>query len=433
MKNLRIAELIFNRPLMISEAKLNTILHILGPRFNLDLSGFPVVEAAQITDRERQRAGYQVQNGVGIIEVYGPLLHRVIASEFPSGGPTTYSDIRRAFDTAMEDDSVNSVYMIYDTPGGEVSGAFDLADHIYQSRGTKPITAVVNESALSAGYLLASAADRIIIPRTGSSGSVGVIATHADLSKAEEAAGIKITHIYAGARKADFSPHAPLSDEAFAVVQQSVDDTNNLFIETVARNRKMSTKAVREMEAGIFEGQKAVAAKLADEVAPADTVIANAQKSRGKRVISAQAGKEKKTMNIQELRNEHPDLVAQVEQEARAGMVAQAEADTALATAVSTERSRILDLHAATHGEEAGGKFAAVVNAGLNADQVKELGVNVVPTADAAANVDEASRQAILEGLQAAAPNGLKNTKSGGEQAERSAAVSVIAAGGSRK
>ena len=34
MRNLRIAEMLFNRPLMISESKLNVILHVLGPLNN---------------------------------------------------------------------------------------------------------------------------------------------------------------------------------------------------------------------------------------------------------------------------------------------------------------------------------------------------------------------------------------------------------------
>lgn len=433
MRNLRIAELIFNRPLMISETKLNTILHILGPRFNLDMAVLPVQEAAQISDRERSRAGYKAKGGVGLIGIYGPLLHRVLASDYPSGGPTTYSDIRRAFDLALVDDDVQSIVLDIDSPGGEVCGVFDLADHIFQARGGKPITAIVNESAYSAAYLLASAADRIILPRTGGAGSIGVIATHADLSRAEEAAGLTVTHIYAGARKADFSPHAPLSPEALGVLQQSVNDTYEMFVDTVARNRRLTTQSVRETEAGIYEGKKAVKAGLADEVASVDMAITKAQRMRAKRTVSAQAGKETKTMTIEELRNENPDLVAEIERAARVGMLAQADADAALALAVSTERTRILDLHAATHGSEAGGKFAAVVNAGLEAEQVKALGVTVAPAGTLDAAADEASRQAILQGLKDAAPEGLKNAKPAGEQAERAAAVSAIAAGGSKQ
>lgn len=433
MKNLRIAELLFNRPLMISEAKLNVILQVLGPRFNLDLSGMPALEAAQISDQERSRAGYRVQNGIGIIGIHGPLMHRVLASEFPSGGPTTYADIRRAFDLAMVDDGVQSIVLDIDSPGGEVHGAFDLADHIYQSRAVKPITAIVNESAYSAAYLLASAASRIVVPRTGGVGSIGVIATHADFSRAEDAAGIAVTHVFAGARKADFSPHQPLGNEAQAVLQSLVGDTYELFVETVARNRGLKAKEVRDTEAGIFEGKKAVTQKLADEVSAVDRALANAGKhkftvSAGGR-LAAGAGKESKAMTLEELKQNHPDLYEQILAEGRQGMITQAAADAASSEAVTTERGRVLGLVTACLGEEPGKRLSTIVTANLSAEQVADLGLTIAPPA-----AGSETEQKMLEAITNIASKGVKGAtgKVDAETEERKSAVSAIAAGGSQ-
>ncbi|NLC71278.1 MAG: S49 family peptidase, partial [Desulfuromonadaceae bacterium] len=258
MRYTRVAERLFNRPLMISESKLNLILSLFGQRSGIALSGIAMSdEDAAPAETEPRREGYAVQGGLGIISIYGPLMHRVLAMEFPSGGPMTYADIRKAFDLALADDGVHGIVLDIDSPGGEVSGAFDLADHIFRSRDIKPVTAIVNESAYSAAYLLASSAGKIVIPRTGGAGSIGVIATHADFSRAEDKAGVTVTHVYAGARKADFSPHAPLGQEAAAVLLDKVRDTYALFVETVARNRGLPTQQVRDTEAGIFEGAKA--------------------------------------------------------------------------------------------------------------------------------------------------------------------------------
>ncbi|TOL42864.1 serine peptidase, partial [Vibrio parahaemolyticus] len=65
-----------------------------------------------------------------------------------------------------------------DSPGGEVAGCFDLVDLIYELRGKKPIYAILSENAYSAAYAIASAADKIYVPRTGGVGSVGVIVIH---------------------------------------------------------------------------------------------------------------------------------------------------------------------------------------------------------------------------------------------------------------
>ncbi|OHD24191.1 MAG: hypothetical protein A2Y38_24885 [Spirochaetes bacterium GWB1_59_5] len=412
MRNMRIAELLFNRPLLISEGKLNTILHALGPRFNLEMSTLPGQQAAVLSNDERFRAGYQVQDGVAIIGIYGALVHRALASDYPSGGPTTYADIRRTFDTALSDDGVKSIIFDIDSPGGEVHGVFDLADHIYEARSIKPSTALVNESAYSAGYLLASAASRIILPRTAGVGSVGVIATHADFSRAEDAEGITVTHVFSGARKADFSPHQPLSNEALTLLQAMVDETYGMFVETVARNRKKSVKSVRETQAGMYEGKKAVEIGFADEVTRVDRALANARtKTRsiispsGTSAGSNKPSKEITTMDAQTLRQEHPEAVAEIETAAREGMItnqASAESQTlAVTAATTTERSRILGLSAVAAGIEATAKLTALVESGITADQAKALGV----TADSG---DTSTRAAILEGITAVAASGLK-------------------------
>ena len=429
MRNLRIAQLLFNRPLMISEAKLAAILHVLGPRFQLDVEGLPSAELALVSDQERARAGYCVQDGTGVIGIYGPLMHRVLASDFPSGGPTTYGEIRRAFDLAIEDDAVERIVLDIDSPGGEVHGVFDLADHIYQARRSKPITAVVNESAFSAAYLLASAAGRIAIPRTGGAGSIGVIATHCDLSQAEAEAGIAVTQVYAGARKADFSPHQPLTSEALTVLQGLVDDTYELFCDTVARNRGMKVQAVRETEAGIFEGPRAVAAKLADTVSAVDIAVAgNGQrKSTITATASRAAAGKEHAMTIEELRQQHPELVGQIEAAARQGMIANADAETARSEAVTAERGRVLALVEAAVGEEPTGRIRAAADKGLTAEDLQALGVSLVPEAAA-----PDTRQEMLEAITAAAPQGVK-TGAGkpDEAAERQAAIERMAKAGS--
>ena len=121
-----------------------------------------------------------------------------------------------------------------DSGGGEVSGCFDIVDAIYNARGEKPIWAVLSESAYSAAYAIASACDKIIVPRTGGTGSVGVICAHVDFSKALSKEGITVTMIHYGDRKADGSEYVPLSSEALKRFQADVDTMGR----TVLSNRR---------------------------------------------------------------------------------------------------------------------------------------------------------------------------------------------------
>jgi len=78
--------------------------------------------------------------------------------------------------------------------------------------------------------------------------------------------GYRYTTVFAGARKNDFNPHEALGGEARAALQAEVERVYELFVETVARNRGLTTAAVGGTEARLFFGEDAVRAGLADEV-----------------------------------------------------------------------------------------------------------------------------------------------------------------------
>lgn len=190
----------------------------------------------------------------------------------------TYGRIRASFNAALADPEAKAIALLVDSPGGEVAGCFDLAEEIYAARGGKPIVAILDECAYSAAYALASAAEQIIVPRTGGTGSIGVVAMHVDMTAMLSDAGIKVTIVQYGAQKTETSPMAPLSDDARARMQTDIDMLGEMFVEMVARNRGMSAEAVRKTEAGIFLGQSGVNAGLADFVASPQEAFADLRK-----------------------------------------------------------------------------------------------------------------------------------------------------------
>ena len=208
---------------------------------------------------------YELRNGVAIIPIHGLLTKR--AELFSSlMGTTSYEDIFDAISNAIEDEKVERILLDIDSPGGEVGGLFDLVDFIYDVRECKPIFSVANDYACSAAYAIASATSHIFVNRTSCVGSVGVIATHLDVSEADKKAGLKYTTIFAGEKKNDLSPHEPLSKSAISDLQGEVNRLNDIFIKTVARNRYLSEDVVREMQAATYFGENAVKAGLADEL-----------------------------------------------------------------------------------------------------------------------------------------------------------------------
>ncbi|MFH1158593.1 MAG: S49 family peptidase [Pseudomonadota bacterium] len=251
-----IAGRVFNTPLLISRAKLDTILGVLIPR----LQGEPLSFGTKSVPR-----GYEVTpHGIAVIPILGTLVRRAAGLDAASG-LTSYAALEDTFHMALRDTGVRAMLLDIDSPGGEAGGVFDLADKIFSARKIKPVWAVANEDAFSAAYAIAAAAEKIYLPRTGGAGSIGVIAMHLDQSRAETDAGLSYTAIYAGERKNDLSPHEPLSDPARAQLQTEVDRLYDLFTNTVARMRGLNVAAVKATEAGIYFGEDAVKAGLADE------------------------------------------------------------------------------------------------------------------------------------------------------------------------
>lgn len=262
---------VLNVPLLIAPAKLEVILSVIGSRIGLEAQEIEV----PVLESRVSKKKVSIENPeIDIISVHGTLVHRTQGLDTLSG-LRSYLSIRKDFQQALENPVSSAILFDFGSNGGEVAGMHDLADAIYEARGTKPIYAFVNEAAYSAAYGLASAADEIIIPRTGGVGSIGVVAVHVDQSGADEKEGLIYTPIYAGQHKIDFSSHQPLSDQAREVVQREVNQVDDLFKKTIARNRKtrVSLQEVRDMEAAIYMGKNAVKVGLADHVMSWDATI----------------------------------------------------------------------------------------------------------------------------------------------------------------
>jgi ClpP class serine protease len=288
MHHAQIAQRAFNTPLMVDPAKALAFLSGLGPRITgqeITFHGLEVEAADQTTAslparaslfgndlaQRHQRNGtqpYAVVDGIAVIEIAGTLVHRG-AWIGQSSGMTSYEGIAAQLHSALADPGVRGIALDIDSFGGEVAGAFDLADRIRAARAQKPVHAFVAEHALSAGYVLASQADRIILPRTGAVGSIGVVALHTDMSGALDQKGIAVTLIHAGVHKIDANPYQPLPEAVHDQMQRELEVVRLLFAETVAAGRgdRLTQAAALSTEAAVFRGVDAIAAGLADELA----------------------------------------------------------------------------------------------------------------------------------------------------------------------
>ncbi len=135
----------------------------------------------------------------------------------------------------------------------------------------KPIFAYVDDLGASAGYWLASATDRIVVAPTAILGSIGVVSALRDPSKTNSKE-VEFVSSQSPKKSIDVS-----TESGRAQVQEIVDALAAVFVGDVARYRGVSPDTVLADfgQGGVFVGQAAVDAGLADAVGSFEQTLAD--------------------------------------------------------------------------------------------------------------------------------------------------------------
>lgn len=212
---------------------------------------------------------YTIDRGVAILPVEGVIAKRANMFMEISGGVSTEL-LGRDLQAALQNPQVHSVVLAIDSPGGTVDGTQALGSLVRGGREQKPIVTLASGLMASAAYWIGSAASAVYIADTTTiSGSIGVVQSHIDYSKARADRGITVTEITAGKYKRIASDNAPLSKEGKSHLQAEVDYYYSLFVDAIAAHRGVSVEAVLERMADgrTFIGQQGIDAGLVDGIA----------------------------------------------------------------------------------------------------------------------------------------------------------------------
>lgn len=267
---------VVNSPWALPSAKLGEIVaiycaHVRGEK--LDLAAIE----SRIGPLANEQTPYEVRDGVAIISVDGVLAKRMNMMSRISGGASTEL-IGNQFDAALADPRVTGIVLAIDSPGGAVDGTQTLADKVFAARGVKPVVAWGDGSMTSGAMWIGSAASEVYISGdTVITGSIGVAMQHVDVSKSQEKMGVKTTDIYSGKYKRIATENGPLTADAAKYLQTISDQMYSVFVDSVARNRNVSTDTVlQDMADGrLFVGRAAIEAGLVDGVSTLDQLIAD--------------------------------------------------------------------------------------------------------------------------------------------------------------
>lgn len=338
-------------PWAITPEMHSVILDIYAKRVagdKLDAEGLAALEAKLDRKLENERKPYSVVDGVAVLPLVGVMVKRGNMFIRISGGVSTQI-FAQEFTQALNDPEVRALVINADTPGGAVEGTPDLAEMVYNSRGTKPSLAWSDGTIASAGTWVTSAADKVYISSdVVVTGSIGVVTQHTDYSRRQKKNGVKTTEITAGKYKRIASPYSPLSNEGKDTIQGQLDYIYSVFVDAVAKHRGMDVEDVldRAADGRIFVGRQGIDAGLVDGIKSFNEVLQEARElasgsKNNTRFVRANTGV--KDVDKKEIEEKYPDIVGQIrvetERQVLSGLTADAVRNSAPSIAQELEQA----------------------------------------------------------------------------------------------
>lgn len=258
----RLRSKLFDTPLLVETKSFESILNYLDKR----CEGTVEVNKEAAEEYSMHSTLYYKDNGLGVININGPLTNKSTGWEAFCGG-TSYESIKEDFEALLEE-GAKTIAFIVESGGGEAYGMMDTGNYLRQladENGVKIVSYIDGLSA-SAAYGLTAISDEIISNKSSEIGSIGVLIRLMNDSKALEKEGYERTFITAGDEKIPFAADGSFRKEFIDDLQYKVDTLYQEFVEYVAEHRNISIEAVRNTQAKTFLAGDAVRLGLADKL-----------------------------------------------------------------------------------------------------------------------------------------------------------------------
>jgi ClpP class serine protease len=214
--------------------------------------------------------GSTLRDGVAVVPMVGTIFPRANLIGASTGG-TSLDELMHDVRVAQQSDQVQRIVVLVDSPGGMVSSVGEAADTLRAS--AKPISAFVAGMGASLAYWLASQAQELVMDRSASVGSIGVVATTTRQEGPDQGGRRSYEIVSSGApmKRPDVT-----TDEGRAAVQAEVDAIEDVFVADVAAGRRVSVERVREAygRGAMVPAARAVAVGMADRIGTLESVLA---------------------------------------------------------------------------------------------------------------------------------------------------------------
>jgi len=184
---------------------------------------------------------------------------------------------------ARKDDSIRSIVLRIDSPGGSAFASDTIRREIEQVKlAGKPLVVSMGSVAASGGYWIASAAEEIWASPTTVTGSIGIFSAFPTFERSLEKVGVFNDGIGTTPLADAFNPSRPMNSAMAEALTQLMNQSYRTFLSRVAEGRKMTPDAVERIAEGrVWAGQTARDLGLVDRLGSLEEAIASAAQRAG--------------------------------------------------------------------------------------------------------------------------------------------------------
>lgn len=253
------------------------------------------------------------RGSVMVVDMIGPFMKSVPSWLSFFGVEAVDSQlVASIINAAAADDSVDSIVLNIDSPGGQVAGTEAVADAVKAAAAVKPVHAHIDDLGASAAYWVASQASTISMNRTGQAGSIGVYAEVWDVSSAFADEGIVVHVISSGEDKGRMVEGTKIESRDLELLQEEIDALAAIFIEAVAEGRNMKPDQAKAIATGrTWLAKEALDIGLIDSIGSLPEAIASLTAPSGASIQGDQMSLEENGIeNLVEVPAEGVDLEA---------------------------------------------------------------------------------------------------------------------------
>lgn len=213
-----------------------------------------------------------VVNKIAVIRLSGFITN--VGSSLLSGATITPDLVRDYLTKAEGDKAVKAIVFHIESPGGEIAPCQEILWEIERIGEAKTVVVSMGGTATSGGYYISTKADKIVALPTTMTGSIGVISQITNVEGLLEKLGIEIETFKGGVYKDMYRGFREMTQEEKEIMQGTIDEFYELFIEVVAEGRGLDKEGVRNLATGqMYTGAAAKELGLIDELGNLDTAI----------------------------------------------------------------------------------------------------------------------------------------------------------------